>query len=86
MSEQVLAETIGAVLDKHIGWQMHRGEMIEDLCAVVAADRAAAFQEAADEADGVGHHWSGAPALAFFALAGDLRARAAELDPRVTSE
>jgi hypothetical protein len=36
MSErEPLAERIGAVLDKHVGWQMHRGQMIDDLCAAI---------------------------------------------------
>lgn len=53
----------------------------EDLAAILeqrmVAERAEVLRETADVADSVGHHWSGAPALAFFALAGDLRDRAA---------
>lgn len=32
------------------------------------------LRDAADRADSVGHHWSGAPAHAFFGLAESLRA------------
>jgi hypothetical protein len=56
-----------------------QGKILDAVDAIVAAERAAAVEEAADAADSIGHHWSGAPALAFFALAGDLRSRAADL-------
>jgi hypothetical protein len=29
-----LAEVLAEVLDSHVGWQMHRGEMADDLAAV----------------------------------------------------
>lgn len=38
------------------------------------------LREAAEQARSIGHHWSGAPALAFFALAGDLRDRADRIE------
>ena len=37
---------------------------------------ASTLRDIANQSDSIGHHWSGAPALAFFALAGDLRDRA----------
>jgi hypothetical protein len=49
------------------------------VAARVAAARADALDEAANELDSIGHHWSGAPAHEFFELANDLRARAAAL-------
>lgn len=47
---EALAVLLGAVLDKHVGWQMHRGEMIDDLCSVVADVRAAAEARGAERA------------------------------------
>jgi hypothetical protein len=30
-----LEDALGAVLDRHVGWQMHRGQMVDDLVAAV---------------------------------------------------
>lgn len=32
-----LAELIGEVLDRHVGWQMHRGQMVDELSAAIVA-------------------------------------------------
>jgi len=50
--------------------------ILRDRAPDVAAIKAEALREAADEADSFGHHWSGACAVAFFTLAEDLHSRA----------
>lgn len=54
-----LAEALGEVLDRHVGWKMHRGAMSEELAKAVAEHLTsepalAAFREAWLEADAEG--------------------------------
>lgn len=60
------------------------GEIYDALAEPVARREreaaARALREAADEADAVGHNWSGGRMLAFFAIASGLRERANRIE------
>lgn len=46
----------------------------DDLEQAERRGRSAGLQEAAERADSIGHHWSGTPAVAVFAVADQIRA------------
>lgn len=59
LTPTALEEAVGSVLDEHVGWQMHRGFMVEGVVKAVAEHLTsepalAAFREAWEQADAEG--------------------------------